>query len=304
MSTTSATPQPHLEGIPLELLRMICDEAPPEALACLSLVSHFLRHQLGPIDANVSGEVRAEFLKIMERNSPLVYCPWCDKLHMPERSVLAGDKGRRACQSTQSLSLMQADSYVDEMHPVLLYGIAKYHRERRQASHLWLLLPSVGKISHHPASGINTPQTHVSIRVKDNGIFAKHQTVLAAPHLQDNNRLHVHHCTHNRTQIEPERIRCDLPGGISMSRRYNSHTSLGLAHHNDRLHSCEVCNRDIRIEVYNKNPPAVRFTTWSYLGPGESVESIAMRRVNPRFRAVGETTLGAGRVRELFETPA
>ncbi|KAI0126421.1 hypothetical protein BJ170DRAFT_596020 [Xylariales sp. AK1849] len=271
---TMSAPRPHLEGLPLELLRVIADSAPPESAASLALVNKSMLVKLGALHTGLAPAIRAEFLKLMERNTPLVYCPWRKKLHLPERSLGVDDTTGRACQSQDWFWKFGTFFLPGIFHPTLLYGIAKYQREGRDASHLQALISSHQETKTATFDGITRESLPAELKLNGLGLIVTYRVRFWRVTILFKKWPRIRHCAHSNTKINFHRIeRGDLAKGVTITcKERRGQPGLICENPVGQIHGCEYCHRVFRVDVQTDDPafqPAlVTVTVWTWLGKG------------------------------------
>ncbi|ORY68969.1 uncharacterized protein BCR38DRAFT_406846 [Pseudomassariella vexata] len=168
----SIAPTPDLEGVPSEILCKIAASGPlTEAeQACLALVSKAIRSKFGTAYEGLTGPSRLEFLQLLEPDTEFLFCPWCQALHYPLLCLPHATR-RRPCQFAQ-------DAFSPDLpanyHAGVLYGLAKYHRQGRDAS----LLENVTcvPVQYFQNHAVNATRSW-RLTINEHGVFVQKREV-------------------------------------------------------------------------------------------------------------------------------
>ena len=314
-SQSDNAPKPQLESLPTELIRLISETASPEAAAALSLVSKRLQAQtgenyerLGPFGS----ETRREFLQLFERETPLVYCPWCQLLHFPERAIPVDDNSHRHCQSSTLRIQGTFVQFPPSYHPLILYRAQNPSPATMDgAANIQDVLRVPTEVSTPPSSAYGCTQDWGS-SFGPHGIFvARRRIFVVQP--GPLRRIWENLCPHKNVDIRPDQL-CDIDPEspflkfvFVIGRSGATHECDPPTHDDDQcrfshgqVHGCAQCNFDFLIEAQlNASPLQFVFTSWWHLGQGKTPEAIYQRLHNTYMREVGERSLDVGNVRRL-----
>lgn len=277
-------PSPRLESLPNELAQEIGSNIPPESLAALSLSCKTLELQVGKAYENLNAEDRKAFLRILEKDFELVYCPWCNKLHPPERSVPLTDNTSRFCHLQSTTWTLRNGNFPSQYHPNLLYAIGKYRRELRNETVLTNALKVDSQIIHH---GAYSEEQNWRYNVNKLGVFVAKQQRL----FTKNDSIQVisePSCPHSRVTIRDFLSPNGPTVKLTTSDQFSLHSTGGPG----EVQGCKQCNRCCRVDIKSKGsegrPAEVLITTWYYLGLGKSPDDIAAHLRDPTYREFHE----------------
>ncbi len=244
--------------------------------------------------------MRTAFLELLERDSPLVYCPWCNYLHLPEAAIPKDNTTGRYCQSSKwQILVMEETPFPEAYHPLLLYGVRKY---RLQGQDEAALSRALSIDTHTFDYGSYLRKKDWAYAANDSGIFVAKQERVTPYHYD-----HVfirRYCAHCQATIKfGYLLSPDAPAVAVTACDGTSRITSGGRE--GQIHRCGWCKREIRIDIVRtddpENQPAeVTITTWYHLGTGKSPEDVAVRQHNPVDGEHGQPSLiPAGEIAKL-----
>ena len=289
-----------MNGIPTELLHQIPEDLSAESLAALALVCKRLETQLSKKYEELGppgSESRADFLRLFENESPQVYCPWCQKLHLPENAIPADDSSGRPCQSSIFAIGNTCVTFPSSYHPLILYRSQKPPHDKGGVADLQALLNIDTETITAPEYVCERVWEH---SINPHGVFvAKRQSIVP-----DSGSEHIYIedvCRHSAIKVRFAHLSNTKAASV-MVMQCDASTHEGEPCFRDygQVHGCLSCACDFLVEVNTSCvPPKIVMTTWYHLGQGKTPEDISIRQCNPVHRVDGDTNLGVGNIAKM-----
>lgn len=282
-----------LDGLPTELANLIGSYLPAESRAALSLSCKTLEAQNGKAYEGLTGDERKAFLQLLEKDLahlPLVYCPWCNKMHAPEKSVPRDDTTGRRCQaSTWAFDTIKNNTFPAQYHPLLLYGVGKYRIAGRDETELSRALTVDKEVFNYPTYRRERTWNYC---LNYFGVFVASQQRLI-PKAGSTPVVTEPYCPHNKVTINfKDLLDDDYEVSKSGIKTVCERTYHFCNHGTKQVHGCKQCNRNVHVDFDlfdpENRPAVVTITTWYYLGRGRSPEDIAARQRDPTYRELLE----------------
>ncbi|KAI1857541.1 uncharacterized protein JN550_013174 [Neoarthrinium moseri] len=159
-----------VERLPQCVLRCVTDQLPSASITLLSLVNSRMRSRLmwGDVQLQDDEDQHSQFLDILSRDiDPMAHCLPCQKLHPPLRSLMregpmiqGRDTKGYECLYSCTGDNMFSDDIPRRLTPVLIKGIMKLHRQRKDYRHL------MEQVNTTRASSINGFMISINIECK------------------------------------------------------------------------------------------------------------------------------------------
>ncbi|KAK6083116.1 hypothetical protein SCUP234_03944 [Seiridium cupressi] len=286
---------PDLERLPLELVLWIANYLSPESKAALAMVSRSMREKCYDKykDSfwyeNLDKKERRAFLKLVERDTDQIYCPWCAKLHGAQKSIDSTSQPPYSCHFEQRFTADRLEAgprVTASHHPNIIYAFAKNLREGRNVKLLRQMI-EMTKVEKLQFSKMTKSHENV-FEVNNLGIFWQQRDCYTTTGHVDMASQVAHYaefkanlfvCQH----IHPKAMLVDEVGkgsriSVDCGCHVPGHSNKELGKElSGQFHHCEECGIDFSLEngTSELGTNQLYVSTWRYIGPVDSPENLA-----------------------------